>query len=34
VHQFDSRAAFEAVSGRPREGGITNRIQVITAGVD
>jgi hypothetical protein len=33
-HQSDSNAAFEAVSGLPRVGGITNRIQVITAGGD
>ena len=33
-HQHDSNAAFEAVSGLPREGGIMNRIQVITAGGD
>jgi osmotically-inducible protein OsmY len=31
-HQSDSNAAFEAVSGLPRVGGITNKIQVITAG--
>jgi osmotically-inducible protein OsmY len=31
-HQADSNAAFEAVSGLPRVGGITNKIQVITAG--
>jgi hypothetical protein len=33
-HQSDSNAAFEAVSGLPRAGGITNRMQVITAGGD
>jgi hypothetical protein len=33
-HQSDSNAAFEAVSGLPRVRGITNRIQVITAGGD
>jgi hypothetical protein len=32
--QSDGNAAFEAVSGLPRVGGITNRIQVITAGGD
>jgi osmotically-inducible protein OsmY len=31
-HQSDSNAAFEAVSGLPRVGGMTNKIQVITAG--
>jgi osmotically-inducible protein OsmY len=31
-HQSDSNAAFEAVSGLPGVGGITNKIQVITAG--
>ena len=31
-HQSDSNAAFEAVSGLSRVGGITNKIQVITAG--
>jgi osmotically-inducible protein OsmY len=31
-HQAESTAAFEAVSGLPRVGGITNKIQVITAG--
>ena len=31
-HQSDSNAAFEAVSGLPNVGGITNKIQVITAG--
>jgi osmotically-inducible protein OsmY len=31
-HQSDSNAAFEAVSGLPRVGGITNKIQVVTAG--
>jgi osmotically-inducible protein OsmY len=30
--QSESNAAFEAVSGLPRVGGITNKIQVITAG--
>ena len=31
-HQSDSNAAFEAVSGLARVGGITNKIQVVTAG--
>jgi osmotically-inducible protein OsmY len=31
-HQSESNAAFEAVSGLPHVGGITNRIQVVTAG--
>ena len=31
-HQSDSNAAFGAVSGLPRVGGITNKIHVITAG--
>ncbi len=31
-HQSESNAAFEAVYGLPRVGGITNKIQVITAG--
>jgi hypothetical protein len=31
-HQSESNAAFEAVSGPPRVGGITIKIQVITAG--
>ena len=31
-HQSESNAAFEAVDGLPRVGGITNKIQVITAG--
>jgi osmotically-inducible protein OsmY len=31
-HQADSNAAFEAVSGIPGVGGITNRIQVVTPG--
>ena len=31
-HQSESNAAFESVSGLPRVGGITNKIQVITAG--
>jgi osmotically-inducible protein OsmY len=30
--QSESNAAFEAVFGLPRVGGITNKIQVITAG--
>lgn len=30
--QSESNAAFEAVAGVPRVGGITNRIEVITAG--
>ena len=33
-HQFDSDAAFAAVSGVPGIGGITNEIKVITAGID
>ncbi len=33
-HQQESSAAFEAVSGLARVGGITNEIKVITAGVD
>ncbi len=33
-HQYQSNAAFEAVRGLPRLGGITNKIRVITAGVD
>jgi osmotically-inducible protein OsmY len=31
-HQSESNAAFEAVSGLPGVGGITNRIEVVTAG--
>ena len=31
-HQSESNAAFEAVSGLPGLGGITNKIQVVTAG--
>jgi osmotically-inducible protein OsmY len=31
-HQSDSDAAFAAVSGLPGVGGITNRIEVVTAG--
>jgi len=31
-HQSDSDAAFAAVSGLPVVGGITNRIEVVTAG--
>jgi hypothetical protein len=31
-HQSESNSAFEALSGLPRVGGITNKIQVITAG--
>jgi osmotically-inducible protein OsmY len=31
-HQYDSDAAFEAVSGLSGVGGITNEIKVITAG--
>jgi osmotically-inducible protein OsmY len=31
-HQQDSNAAFEAVCGLPRVGGITNKIRVVTAG--
>jgi osmotically-inducible protein OsmY len=33
-HQFDSDAAFAAVSGVTGVGGITNEIKVITAGID
>ena len=33
-HQYESSAAFEAVSGVPGVGGITNEIKVITAGID
>jgi osmotically-inducible protein OsmY len=33
-HQSESNAAFEAVSRIPGAGGITNKIEVITAGVD
>jgi osmotically-inducible protein OsmY len=33
-HQYDSDAAFAAVSGVPGVGGITNEIKVITAGID
>ena len=33
-HQYDSDAAFAAVSSVPGVGGITNVIKVITAGVD
>ncbi len=33
-HQCESNAAFEAVSGIPGVGGITNKIHVITAGID
>lgn len=33
-HQYESDAAFEAVQGLPGLGGITNKITVITAGVD
>ncbi|HLY49445.1 MAG TPA: BON domain-containing protein [Solirubrobacteraceae bacterium] len=33
-HQAQSNAAFEAVSGIPGVGGITNKIAVITAGID
>ena len=32
--QEESNAAFEAVSGVPGVGGITNKISVITAGID
>jgi osmotically-inducible protein OsmY len=32
--QSESDAAFNAVSGLPGVGGITNKIQVITAGID
>jgi osmotically-inducible protein OsmY len=30
--QYESNAAFEAVSRLPRVGGVTNKIQVVTAG--
>ena len=33
-HQYESSAAFEAVSGVPGVGGITNEIKVITSGID
>ena len=33
-HQYESNAAFEAVSGVPGVGGITNEIRVVTAGLD
>lgn len=33
-HQSDSNAAFDAVSGVPGVGGITNEIRVVTAGID
>ena len=33
-HQHESDAAFRAVSEVPGVGGITNRIVVITAGID
>jgi len=33
-HQYESNAAFEAVSGIPGVGGITNEVRVVTAGVD
>ena len=33
-HQLESDAAFEAVSGLPGVGGITNEIKVVTAGID
>jgi osmotically-inducible protein OsmY len=33
-HQYESNAAFEAVSAVPGVGGITNEIKVITAGID
>jgi osmotically-inducible protein OsmY len=33
-HQYESNAAFAAVSGIPGVGGITTEIRVITAGVD
>jgi osmotically-inducible protein OsmY len=31
-HQYESNAAFEAVAGLQHVGGITNKIQVVTAG--
>ena len=33
-HQYESDAAFEAVSGLPEVDRITNKITVITAGID
>ncbi len=33
-HQHDNDAAFNAVSGLPGVGGITNEVKVITAGID
>ena len=33
-HQYDSDAAFAAVSRVPGVGGITNKIRVVTAGLD
>jgi osmotically-inducible protein OsmY len=33
-HQYESNAAFESVCGLPGVGGITNKIEVITAGMD
>ncbi|MFZ0376679.1 MAG: BON domain-containing protein [Solirubrobacteraceae bacterium] len=33
-HHYETDAAFEAVRGLPGVGGITNKIKVITAGVD
>ncbi len=33
-HQYETDVAFEAVQGLPGLGGITNKITVITAGVD
>lgn len=33
-HQYESDAAFEVASGVPGIGGITNRIVVITSGMD
>jgi osmotically-inducible protein OsmY len=33
-HQSESDAAFDAVRGVPGIGGITNKIVVITAGID
>lgn len=33
-HQYESNAAFEAVRRIPGVGGITNKIRVVTAGID
>jgi hypothetical protein len=34
AHQYDSDAAFDAVRRLSGVGGITNKIEVITAGLD